>query len=352
MARKSVQIFLFAFVFVIVQQINAQNATLLSVFRGIDIFNLWWSPDSSQLYFQYVGTDYNPFSSVSQPVSWYSYNLPSNTGLQITPPPSFGIQINTEMSVDQARTSINSIFMSPNQQFIVSAGTPISINETLFNLLGATTFNHQIEVVDRNSSQSISTGVPIIASTLPDTFRIQWSGNSERFTVSDSAVLLNDFLSFHYVSGYAQDIPVVDVTNLQNLESSQGQFDTREIFQLSLNGNLVLLRAALDNTVGSYTRLGIWDATTEQTRIIEQVDASSANLLWAAFDSENTSNIYAITQQGLIQINRSTEQLTVLDAAINSTQFEQALFSPDGRYIALVGRVNGAEYEVYLYAVQ
>lgn len=334
---------------------TAQELPLAPILRTSDTAHHWWSADSRLFTFEFVDADFNLDSDEER---WFTYDIHNATTSETNQWPLQPSLTQQELLLSDLAESMRTdqlfSFAAPNGELVAAIGTALDERsmETV-NLPDAIGFP-QVAVLDRSTNQVVLTDVPIIRNSGPDRFRIQWSEDSQSFTVTDSPTNYVGFTFFYYIGGYmdvgkelrSNDLMVQDIAVNS---TTQGEIRTTEIFDLSPDGQQVLLHAGVD--VG-FMRLLIWDATTNSASIIEGLDTYENKLRWAAFAPDDPHRIRAITKEGLIEYDLTTEEQTILREDLNAERFNQAMFSPDGRYVALIEVIGDyAEEAVYVVPV-
>jgi hypothetical protein len=180
---------------------------------------------------------------------------------------------------------------------------------------------------------------------LNDIGRVLWNSESTAFVITDIG---NSYFTFNfYVSDYSTDISNTIVRHLDVLSLNNRDYAVNAVYDLSADGNHVLLRVVFSDPDTTY-KLYLYDSQyPANDQLIDKVDAN--NVIAGSFAPNDETKLWLFTEQGVIQFDLVTEEITILDNtltavdAINVPPDSPALFSPDGRYLATL-----AEEGLYL----
>lgn len=216
------------------------------------------------------------------------------------------------------------IFQSPNGRYLVFGG-----NRNLDNVI-------PLKIADRQLIQttdlSIDAGSPILDT---ETFSVWWSGDSSSFVVLTSSIATNSPY-YHYVSNYAASLANVTVQRVWILTIDSQRYGIVTIHDLSHDGDGLLANVAKAD-IGSrdeYVMLSSFSAPSS-SRIIPRTTINGNQVIGASFRSDDESKSLIVNDVGLVQYDTLTQTVTVLRTDINSTLFKEAVFSPDGKWLAL-----------------
>jgi hypothetical protein len=323
----------------------AQAPEFAPIYSGLPVKNVAWSSDSQKLTFQEAQSETDA-SSLSD--SWLAFDtltqsLQSASEWPLQPNLTSSLQ--QTFGTEQALTESNSfLFRSPDNRYIV--GNEQLSAETGRDDLGI--------VVDTVANQTFALTIPLLGSeTGPDLFDVHWSTNSEAFTLSTTALLATDPTFFYHISGYGDDSSKPIVQDLTQLIIGDKQYSTLEIYDVSSNGDLVLLRGfyvtpSPENRQMEFPLI-VWNSKDASGHfVVDNIEKSQSDLLAATFASNNDSLLLILDERGLVQHNLTNNEESILRTDINSTWVNKAVFSPDGQSLALIEKVNDVMENVYV----
>jgi hypothetical protein len=275
---------------------------------------LYWSNDSQTLVFA---------DAITLPIEeWYSYSV--NTGTLTMSErwpltPSF-TEDNCPEITPYYRANGQEVppFISPDGHFLTYTAEQVNAASV------------RIAIADCQLERSF---------TLPDLVtimdRVLWSGNSGAFVTVD--VFIPD-VYVNYVTNYAEDVSNAILRKLSGWSHGERNYTVKNAFDISSDGNRVLLLAAstLDDL-----RIYIYNAQSPSDDIL--VENFPANQVIAgAFAPNDETKLWLLAENGVVQYDLQTGLTTLLDTSITSTNVQEvlsdtpALFSPDGRYLAVL----------------
>ncbi|NJO84744.1 MAG: hypothetical protein HC828_19570 [Blastochloris sp.] len=313
-----------------------QDTNLQPIFTEyFPVENLSWSSDSRVLLFQIAVPGLAPSER-----SWYAYN-PATSALSesSTWPLQPDVTNATRQQFELSALHLGGdhlAFSSPNGRFLVTDREEAHSER-------------QIPiVVDLQTNRSVSIDVSVnVISFNTDQFEINWSGNSEAFVLSTAAILGSEPEFFQYVTGYGSVPSEVEVQELFSVRVDEREYTPLEIYDVSFAGDQTLLHgihyAPSPTNRQVFYPLIFWDADGQHQVLQDQFDKQRGNLLAASFASDDENYILAVDDRGLVRYSLIVSSLEVLRSDLNSNRFSEALFSPDGRSLALVEAVPGYE---------
>ncbi|MDX2136457.1 MAG: hypothetical protein SF123_00055 [Chloroflexota bacterium] len=331
-------------IFLLLHPIHAQDASLSAIYSGWPITNMWWSADSRVFAFQGNMTS-------APESSWYAYDVTSGrlTNSQTWPlqPTLNRIEQQALDSQETLGVEVNLVFSSPNGQFLVGS------SENLTGLQNQSSYVSQATISNRTTNTINLIGLPIITQTSVDRYRVQWSDDSSTFVVSTSAVQVSALSFFYYVTGYAEsnatDIVAVD---MQPVMIDGQNHSILEVFDLSNDGRQVLLFASRSGSGRPDYCLIRWSSIESSSHVlVPGFDGITEYHPSAVFSSEGSDIVLIFQRSGINEVNLISGNVRNLYPDLGSERFTNAMFSPDGRYIALVERVTDAVFSVYVVAL-
>jgi len=317
-----------------------------------------WSADSSLLTFNSIGGpsgadkmrvvyDVNA-QTVTQTLTGESLLSPS--GLNINETNQFSPFIDPNTNQPMA-------FLSPNKRYAVFPSSNGKIQNNTDGSIGTVSF-YSVFLADLITNQKVDTTLLV---TYPaKSFDVVWNRTSTAFVVMSTVYEIGTRAFVGYVSGFSQQLINIKVTD--NIEDNL----LIGVQNYVLGGALL----APDTFIPNFSMYGISDQTTPrliltsfscgnsvigskqptcnqrislatynfdsptQTHIIGQINGDK--MLSASFSAGSESIIWAITDQGLVQINVSSSKLTVIDAKLSIDWAYLASFSPDRKWLAVM----------------
>ena len=280
--------------------------------------NISWSSGSRYLAFQ----DFNyPQKVILSEPGWSKYDVTQNALTQeniwpllpyLTPEENILFKSLTDSEYDWK-------FISPNEQYVVYQ-----------QLSGNHIF---ITLADRKSRQSIVTTARALNTVSgTDNFNVMWSADSQAFVVATTAYEMSEPDFFTHISNYSNDLSGLKTQELGFLPMNNEEFGTRDIYDLSDDGRVVLVKGY--NALNGETRLILWDAL--DPTLPTSIDIfTETNVIGAAFKSGNENKILVVNQDGLVEYDRQNGSTTVLRTDIGSKFAAKARFSPNAEWLSL-----------------
>lgn len=305
---------------------------------GVNIVNISWSPNSDSLNFQIEDFDNQANGPINGPYTpgtdyWHRYFVATK---QITRSETWALQ--PSLTTQQYQTYgiyINGddrsfIFPSPNgRYFVYSAELPV-------NSMGHCC---PLGITDQN------TNTQRIFDTNEGVFRNNFLGNFEAYKVQwsdDSSAFTLESLEAQGVYYFSQlnDLSTLSLTILARLPLGNGNYQPNRNFDISANGSQLLLY----RSGGNDSIFALWNVSAVTGTVIPV----QGRVVGAVF-THNDQRVLYIDEAGLKQYDIATNQVTLLDPAINSIWGAGgAYFSPDGRYVAIV---RGDPESIYIFDI-
>jgi hypothetical protein len=312
----------------------AQNESLKPIYSGIPIGNIAWSSDSQKLIFQDSLTGDTLLSGERY---WHSYDITTQSSVQsATWPeqPALTSDLAKTFNVENgADAESRLLYLSPNGHYIIG-GDELALNAPL---------ESSTLVADLQSDRLFSIPIPALGiSSGPDSFNVHWSNDSEVFTLLIMALQVSAPSYIYYVKGYNENPANLTLQDMTSFIINDQEYSTMKIFDVSSNGERVLVHGSYI-IPASETReydygfpLVVWNAKdASQHFVIDEFNKSGFNLRSVSFAPDNDNQILVLNEQGLVQYDLLTKKTTILRADLNSMWANEALFSPDGNWLAL-----------------
>lgn len=300
------------------QNLFAQGNNLTPIWAG-DISNITWSANSQYLIFKGGSADASVNLSQGR---WFSYDVNTNqlTESQIWPLQGSVPNIPIFTPINRVNsTFVSYVFQSPNGRFLIYAGEE--------GTLSSGTLRYHLTIADTQNSETSLT--PILVRNPfdgPDQLNVLWSEDGTAFIVVDQQLTP----VIKYVDGFVSDISSARIQILSYQTTNEARA-AEKVYDLTSDGSFVLTNSINEQYV---SQLVIWNTSDfSMNRVIEGFDGDF--IIGASFMFNETGKILLVNNDGLVLYNISTDETSVLDEDINSESFEQAVFSPDGRWLAL-----------------
>lgn len=296
---------------------------------GIAPNSLYWSPDSRFLYF----ADY------SYGRSWYRYEVATAT---VEPVPVMPFERTLSLQQQEHfRAESDHIFMMPgSDNFVFLSETEIF--EVWIPRPGSYGgFYRNAWAIGnlRDGSYRFTNLTHLGAHTLE--YRVRWSDDGTAFILENDGVYVGVEVRFVRSSPNCLylfcNIETASVTSLPHLET---------IYDISPDGHYLLY--------ASYYGLHLWNADDHNPEISEATEDSvtlSGNIAGAAFLPDDDTHLLVVTEEGIGRFNINTGEIDSINPAINSTWATWVTFSPNNRYVAVLGTDEGRIIYPYLYVL-
>jgi hypothetical protein len=286
---------------------------------------LAWSTDGSTLVFQTPESEQGVYVNDN---TWFEYHLdaPSLLRGNVWPlqPQWTEEQINL-LQPNRGQSSSSLIFISPGNHFAVYGGT--NTDNKMVPLTIANLDTSEVVKLSRSATTSL---------TNSDLFNVWWSEDSTKFIVKISAIA-DHFPYYFYVDNYSPTVQKINVVPLTRVIIGNTEYSISEVFDLSADGHHSLVRAGYLTGSGVETGLVVYDFVHPSlSTIVRGSVVKASDVEAAAFDPDDENKIIALTKSGLVSIDYRANTLDVLNTRLNSRNVSDAVFSPDGRYLAVV----------------
>lgn len=315
---------------------------------GFAIDYFFWEPNSLRLTFNVYGDE-----------PWRQYNIQTR---QIEPLPDATFRAFAPNAISQQLNPAKDRdgrpwfgYPSPNGRFVIypTAGSGKWSN-TQFTL----------SIGDLQTGQSLATEAKVIGMFhLTGLYRVWWSATSNAFMVS-SRYSDDEPHTIYYGYDFDISIPRLRLSELESLPFNDGKVYYPVVpHDVSDNGLRALVSAiTLGETHGGWDdrprRFIILHADNfPQSRVVEGFEAKG--VIGAAFAPNDESKILFVDENGLSEYDLTTNMVSLVNGNINAAwvrqeldvspskvfryRRSQALFSPDGKWIALY--LSGYEFD-------
>jgi hypothetical protein len=292
-----------------------------------------WSTDSQRLAFRSGFTD--EMGVTLSDDNWLQY-IPSTATLTrhntwpLQPDLTQAEQqiFNPAITAEGQKSFLN---YSPNEHYLVYADAPL-VNDV----------GWIVNIGNRQTGQIVNTSALILDPFYsPLLFETLFSDDSTAFVIVTSDIASQPVIQ--YVSGYTNAPSSPSFEDLSYLVVDGVDYTSFSAGDLSDDGSKVLL---LGYKATGETNLPmeviVWNVVNS---IDSQVLDSFSAVVGASFAPGTENRLLIVTELGLIEYNLSTDTFTVLNSEIRSAWVAEAIFSPDGQWVAFVDIHNNLYVE-------
>jgi len=322
----------------------AQNTQLQPIYAGYVVQHLSWSTDSRSLVF-------------NDGVVWQQYDLQTR---RLSQSQTWPLQPQLTKAEKLLFKPQSFMFGSPNGRYIVYVGRCRPFPKGKVGGEG-TTCESYIELLDRYQGKAFDVAVVGFVDYYngSDDFSIFWNRQSSAFTIT-SRLTYGGGVWIGYVSlrKGLQSLTPADVLPLTIGNRSYTLVDDWlrfPVFDISDNGDVVLLHVSLNDTVDDQTipQIALLNPLNPtQSQIIDL--EGSKTVIGAAFKAGNEQKLLIADDRSLLEYDLTTGTSRVASDIISSTQARIAAFSPDRKWLALVNSKDGGSStgaRVYIFPV-
>ena len=285
----------------------------------ITIFDsLFWSSDSKVLVFADVGdlTQYR----------WFTYDAILKV---LTEHPAQPLQTLTDTCPDLRDLRLDQI--SPSSAYV-----------TLNREVEGQTFYGGEQVIQIGIADCV-TGESQIFYDLTSNGRFLWSDDETSF-LHIAPGSQNPLAQGELVSGYSSGISNAVLHHLDALQVDNMFYSSSAIYDLTADGQWVLLKI---HRYPDDPQLYLYNTIYPTASRIIELDATS--IAAAQFAPYNENKLWLFNAQGIIDYDPESGEVQIVDSTWTSENltsmyfFEKAIFSPDGRFIALITDTTQAD---------
>jgi dipeptidyl aminopeptidase/acylaminoacyl peptidase len=295
------------------------------IYDGSSPRSLAWSSDSKAVVFLIYESETTVHTLLN---SWFKYDVTTRTLSQgnVWPLQPLWTREQTDLFQPYKDTHSESfVFQSPNHRFAVYRG------------IGTGSEIAPLKIANQDTSEITSAAIFAASATLgPDFFSVWWNGDGTRFIARSSTI--DDYSPLYfYVYGYTPDMQNMQYMKLATFNIEGNKYGVTTVFDLSGDG--IRMLATEDYLTGSEyrSRVVIQNVIQPELSVVVPGDVLEGhNVEAAAFDPDDENKIIALTKSGLLRVDYAANTQDILNARLNSRNVSDAVFSPDGRYLAVV----------------
>ncbi len=291
-----------------------------------------WSVDSQKVAFN--NTVVSPTAN-----DWHIYDL--NTGIVIS---------TNQRPLTPSLTSTEQEFLTHTITLDSDQMDPLSRSPNGSDLVYGIRNGMEI-VTNYGSFPSVQPGIANLqqsrfftlpALELPGIQNTLWSADSSAFMLVQTIVPY-DVVNVQYVTNYITNVSNVVLRDLRGgLWISDTGYAVNGAYDLSANGERALLRVNVPASSRTY-KLYIYNGNYPTSdRLIEDFDATG--VIAGSFAPGNENQLWLFNDIGIIQYDLVNGETMILNQTVNApaataiTSNNPAIFSPDGRYLATLGK--------------
>lgn len=301
-----------------VQKKEAQQPLFEPIVTDVSSANLMWSTDSQQLVFRSIFVSQSTVHIIEN--DWSVYNIVTKSLSQTDVFPLQPTLTRAEsLAFDPAfYDNLESfIYVSPNERYIAYGELP-------------TEQGWSVTIGDRYTREKIQTNIQVLNPFLADEFDVIWSADSNTLLVTTNDYSSQPFIQ--YVSNWNDNSTEIIYNFTRNLNIDNREFFIIKGCDLSADGHIALV-IAQDMTATERTHsLILWDIYNTSSSII--VDGFG-DIIGASFSPNDENQVLLVTERGFIQYDILTKTYSVININISSDWVTNAIFSPDGQWVAL-----------------
>jgi hypothetical protein len=296
---------------------SAQESLPEPIFLEGFMVSEFWTLDSEVFVFK---TDFEERGVLTNQPSWFEFH--TDTGEVIR---SRVWRLNPALSPEDYETygiltalsgEPSFIYASPNRQFLVYGHVSTDGDG-----------NHPLAVVDLSTGQYLVTDI-ITYGTFPASFALKWSDDSSAFTVK--TVSPYTAINTYHVTNFQEDIQLLSYSILRHTLAQGVTYVVFDIFDISADGDQILLLAATERT---NRKLIVWSPQTPTEAHF--INVETTNLLDAAFHPDIANNVMMINEAGIVLYDYLSDKTQILQSAVNTMWIQQARFSPNAHWVAV-----------------
>lgn len=317
-----------------VYSIDAQSDDLTPIYTNTAPEQFAWSTDSTN--FVFLGSTTQRGVQIPEP-NWYSYDVATailnNASTWSLQP----VLTSTEIANLNPFLAGNTTFMfvSPNGRYVV-----YTIQDTQALALGDRLLGQVYPI------PNVFIPSPTIGT---DQFRVLWSADSTAFIAIYASAHSDEFGILH-VRGFADNPVKIEMLPIGATLIDGRAFRYLNAHDISADGSHVLLSGieVFPNTdlPPSPLKLILWNPSSPEDG--EIFDMFTGQITGASFEADENS-LLIVNEQGLVRFDRTTNEIAILNSGIDSEWVSQALFSPDGEFVALIHEdVNTGNKTIYI----
>jgi len=206
--------------------------------------------------------------------------------------------------------------------------------------------SHTFIIGDRQTRTLIDTKIVGDSSD----FNIIWNSIGSAFV----PVLSSSGFPGGFYTGFSQNLSLLKTSQIGQFSIGDMIFDILQskqyIYQVSKNGIFILGKASGNTPNAAATALVMINGLdTNQSRLIASFTGEQ-ELLTGSFSPYDENKVLAVTKNGLVEYSTIRSESKVLDEVLNTDWATNAVFSPDGKWLAVVH--NTTQDGAYLYLAE
>ncbi|MBA3868364.1 MAG: hypothetical protein H0X30_04365 [Anaerolineae bacterium] len=299
----------------------AQENQMMPIYTNTSPRHFAWSVDSSR--FVFLGSSVERSAVKLAEPDWFQYDTSTHdlSSFSVWPLQPTLTASDTQL-IGPLTDNQPFIFVSPNGRFLV-----YTTQET-----------QKLAIADLQLAKTYTLADLTIPNPTfgPDSFRVLWSADSNAFTVMYEPAYGEDFGTI-YVHGFASNPTDVEDIYIGAFAINGHGVRGLNIQDISTDGRLILLSGIEiipDSDGTPMTNLILWKP--DDPEAAQVVSVLSGDVKGASFATNDENTLIFANERGLQTYDRMTGVIRSLKPTINTDGLRQALFSPDGKNIALI----------------
>jgi hypothetical protein len=319
------------------------------IYSASNLDNLYWSPDSSTLVFQRRGVFGD--GVVLEDGEYFAYdvqsgNLTSSSRWPLQPTLSseeyqiFAPYPPVDGALPPPPDSERFRFLSPNRRFMIyEAGTEPT--------------RRRFATGDRDNLLTRTFDVLVGQNHNTSTFFTLWSADSRSVVIGNNP-LLGDFPRYFYVTDYTDDVQVGTIEEIMLDALVNGrEYGGGYVEDISMDGQTLLMSPLDVSSIAPGVRgrvvLASYRPSDASVTIHENTSVRQQLITASAFDPDDERYIVVLQRDGIQRYNTIANTWQMLNPDVRSRDSGRAIFSPDGRYLAVQSfRLSSRQVDIYV----
>lgn len=293
---------------------------------GPTISNVSWSTDSETLVFQTFQALHR-VNSIDN--GWYQYSpvteMLTNTNTWALQPALSLTELAMFTPATDENGSPSYIWVSPSERYIIYAES-----ESRYLTIG-----------DRLLGELIHSYIVPDPYQLTDNFKAFWSADES--AVAFISLSGNNIPFTFYIDNLTPSVTQANITIAVSTTVNGQDYSLLQPFDISADGSRVLMLVQEYDPVepfsDSETSIMIWNALNPNS---SHVIPNTPTVSGASFAPGDENKILIVSPAGLIQYDISLQTEILLNSEINASWVDEAIFSPNGEWVALREQVGGS----------
>ncbi|MGB1287343.1 MAG: hypothetical protein ACPG7F_12465 [Aggregatilineales bacterium] len=299
----------------------AQTALTAITSEPMPVANLAWSNDGQTLVFQDRCCGYTGVTLAEQ--GWYAYDVSTQTlssGYNWQLAPQF-----TQSEITSAHIN-NSFFnfASPQGRYAAYSANLPDVEFPFY-------------LYDRQENESVSLLYNYVARKAgTDWFNMWWSEDETAFVAKLANYASYELIAdYYYVSNYDSALENAEFTWLYETMIDEGKYWLDTIYDISPNGQYVLIGGAEAEVVGGIL-LYYSPQNPSMDNVIPKSEVSTTHIHTAQFLEGDNNRIVYFNEFGIFTYDKTTGVSELIRDDVKSTDYRDMVFSPGGKHLALV----------------